>query len=102
MINPRIAKILPQTIELFETHKVKSAYLFGSAITDKFNENSDLDFEINFQDGLDPLEKGDLWWDLHDKLRENFSREIDIVSQKSLKNPFFIKSLNESKIKIYG
>jgi uncharacterized protein len=102
MIHKNIQMLLPKAIELFSSHKVKDAYLFGSAINKNFNESSDIDFEINFKDDLNPIEKGDLWWDLYEKLRENFQREVDIVSQKSLKNPYFIKSLNESKIKIFG
>ncbi len=75
MINTSIANLLPHAQQLFASHKVKNAYIFGSAITDKFTDLSDLDFEINFQDGLEPLEKGDLWWDLYEKLREKFQRE---------------------------
>jgi uncharacterized protein len=61
-----------------------------------------LDFLINFQDGLDPLERGELWWNLHDSLRESVHREIDLVSEKSLKNPYFIQEVNKTKIIIYG
>ena len=36
---------LPLIFSLFEKHKVKDAYLFGSVITDKFDEKkSDVDF----------------------------------------------------------
>ena len=46
---------LPLIILLFEKHKVKDAYLFGSVITDKFNKKkSDVDFLVNFIDGIDP------------------------------------------------
>ncbi|MCF6357173.1 MAG: nucleotidyltransferase domain-containing protein [Draconibacterium sp.] len=98
IISSNINRIKP----LFETHKIERAYIFGSAVTGKFDENSDLDFLIKFQAGLKPLEKGELWWNLHDSLRDFFKREIDIVTENSLKNPYFIKEIDETKELIYG
>ena len=86
----------------FEMHKVEKAYLFGSVTTNRFSENSDIDFLVKFKDGLDPLEKGELWWDLHDTLRNFFNREVDIVTENSLKNPYFIRELEKTKQLIYG
>ena len=63
---------IPLIISLFEKHKIKDAYLFGSVITDKFDEQkSDVDFLVNFIDGIDPLEKGDLPWNLRFSLEDN-------------------------------
>ena len=94
---------LPLIISLFEKHKVKEAYLFGSAITDKFDEKeSDVDFLVNFIDGIDPLEKGELLWNLRFSLEDNLKRPIDLITETSLKNPYFIEEINETKMKIYG
>ena len=87
---------------LFETHQVEKAYVFGSAVNGRLKQNSDLDFLIRFKAGLDPLEKGELWWKLHDRLRDFFNREIDIVTEGSLKNPYFIEELDKTKELIYG
>lgn len=57
---------------------------------------------MNFKDGLEPLERGKLWWDLHDSLRDSLKREVDLLSERALKDPYFIKELNETKVKIYG
>ena len=102
MIHPNIQISMPEVIALLKRHKIKSAYVFGSVLTEKFNAESDVDFLINFQEGLDPLEKGGLWWDLHDALRDRLNQEIDLISESSLKNPYFIKVVNETKVKIYG
>jgi predicted nucleotidyltransferase len=94
---------LPLIISLFEKHKIKEAYLFGSVITDKFDEKkSDVDFLVNFIDGIDPLEKGELLWNLRFSLEDNLNRPIDLITETSLKNPYFIEELNEKKLKIYG
>ncbi len=55
MINPAIEPYMPRLIELFKTHKVKTAYVFGSVLTAHFSEHSDVDFLINFQEGIDPV-----------------------------------------------
>jgi predicted nucleotidyltransferase len=94
---------LPLIVSLFEEHKIKDAYLFGSAITDKFDEqNSDVDILVNFIDGIDPLEKGELLWNLRFSLEDSLARPIDLITETSLKNPYFIEEINETKLKIYG
>jgi len=102
MINTYLRPYFPLIISLFEKHKIKNAYLFGSALTDKFDEKSDVDFLVNFIDDLDPLEKGELLWNLRFSLEDNLNRPIDLITESSLKNPYFIEELNEKKLKIYG
>ena len=102
-IRTPINTYLPVVISLFEKHKIKDAYLFGSAITDKFDEQkSDVDFLVNFIDGIDPLEKGELLWNLRFSLEDNLNRPVDLITETSLKNPYFIEEVNETKMKIYG
>ena len=102
MINASLQQCLPLIISLFEKHKIKDAYLFGSVLTDKFEEKSDVDLLINFDDDLDPLEKGELMWNLRFSLEDDLNRPVDLVTESSLKNPYFIKELNRTKQKIYG
>lgn len=97
--------ILSNIIEIgrfFREHKIERAYAFGSVLKNDFDDNSDIDFLVRFKSGIDPLEKGELWWSLHDTLRDFFNREIDIVTENSLKNPYFIKELEKTKKLIYG
>lgn len=86
----------------FEQHKIERAYIFGSAVSGKFDKNSDIDFLIKFKPNITPLERGELWWNLHDILRDFFKREVDIVTESSLKNPYFIKELEQTRELIYG
>ncbi|MFN8431463.1 MAG: nucleotidyltransferase domain-containing protein [Spirosomataceae bacterium] len=102
MIHPSVQIFLPEILELFKKCKVESAFLFGSVLTENFNSESDIDFIINFQEKIDPLEKGELYWNLYDNLKNKLDHEVDIISEKSLKNPYFIKEINHSKLKIYG
>jgi hypothetical protein len=102
MLHPTFYAQLPLVAKLFKEHKIKSAYAFGSVVSDKFNAESDIDLLINFEDDVEPLERGEMWWNLHDGLRDIFNREIDLLIEGSLKNPYFIEEINEKKQLIYA
>lgn len=102
MINPLIEPYLPKILALLKKHKISSAFLFGSVVSNHFKDNSDVDFLVNLNEGLDPVEAGGHLWDLTYELETLLNRKIDLIIEDSLKNPYFIKSLNASKILIYG
>jgi len=101
MLHPFLNEKLPEITKMFKEHHVKSAYAFGSVVTDKFNEESDIDFLLNFDETIEPVERGELWWSLYYALKDYLQRDVDIVTGKSLKNPYFIEVLNETKQVIY-
>lgn len=84
-----------------QTLQIKRLYAFGSVVSDKFNENSDIDFLISFSDNLSVEEYTNNYFSLHYQLRALFNRKIDIVTERTLSNPYFIESINESKELIY-
>lgn len=87
MIHPSFSPYLPQVKELFAKHKIKNGYEFGSVLTDRFNQDSDIDLLINFMDYSNPLEVGQSIWDLEDALELVTARKIDLLTERSLKNP---------------
>ena len=87
--------------EICQALRIKRLYAFGSVVTDKFTVNSDIDFLISFADALTIEEYTNNYFLLHYKLRELFNREIDIVTERTLSNPYFIESINETKKLIY-
>lgn len=98
-------KILEDRIEeLKEVCKslgLKRLYAFGSVTSEKFNDESDLDFLISFSDDLSIEDYTNNYFALHYKLRELFDREIDLITEKTLSNPYLIESIDESKQLIY-
>ena len=86
---------------LCQALKVKRLYAFGSSVKGNFNKNSDIDFLISFSDDISPEEYSDNYFELHYKLRELLHKEIDIVTEHSLSNPYFIESIDDSKELIY-
>lgn len=102
MLHPTFKAQLPLVINLFKEKGIKRVYAFGSVVSEKFNDKSDIDLLISFNDDLDPLEKGEICWSLHDILRDIFNRDVDILIEGSLKNPYFIEEINEKKELIYA
>jgi len=85
-----------------KSHRVQSLYLFGSAATDdKFSDKSDIDLLVNYTESY--FEGcADNYFGMIDELKSVFNRNIDLVIEDSLKNPYLIDSINQSKVLIYG
>jgi uncharacterized protein len=82
-------------------YNVKNLFAFGSVCTDKFDDNSDIDLLISFKP-MDYADYADSYFEIADKFEELFKRPVDLVTDKSLKNPYFIESVNQTKTLIYG
>ena len=86
---------------LCHQNKVKSLYVFGSVLTDKFNENSDIDILVDI-DSSDPFEYADNYFNLKFALQELFKRPVDLLENKALQNVFIRKNIDSSKYLIYA
>ena len=98
-------KILTERINelkrLCELYRVRTMYAFGSVCTDNFKEDSDIDFLIAFDD-LSFDQYTDNYFELHYKLQDLFNRQIDLLTENSLSNPYFIKGIEQTKELIYA
>lgn len=90
-----------QVQRLCKTNKVKSLYSFGSVNSARFNEESDIDLLVDFETS-DPFEYTDNYFNLKFELEKIFNRSIDLLENKSTKNPFLRESIDKSKVLIYG
>ncbi len=82
------------------SYNVKSLFAFGSVCTDRFNDESDVDLLISFN----PMEYGEYaetYFELAEKFENLLHRPVDLVTEKSLSNPYFIESINQTKTLIY-
>ncbi|MDX5346266.1 MAG: nucleotidyltransferase domain-containing protein [Hymenobacteraceae bacterium] len=86
---------------LCEQHKVERLYVFGSVLTDKFNENSDVDFLVKFGE-VDLFDYFDNYMNLKEALEKLLQRPVDLLEEQTLKNPILKKSINKTKKLIYG
>ena len=94
---------LQRIIDLCRKHKVKTLSVFGSILTDRFNDQSDVDLLVNF-DTTDH-EKWDYvtnYFDFRDALEKLFGRKVDLIEEGGLRNKYFIANVNRTKLMIYG
>jgi hypothetical protein len=101
-MNKQIQDRLQDIIVLCKIHGVNSIALFGSAANDTMTENSDIDFLVQFSDDIDVLDYADNYFALLEKLEILMGKKIDLVSQKSLKNPILIEAIDRSKVDLYA
>lgn len=86
---------------LCETHHVEKLYLFGSATTTEFHNESDIDFLVQFK-SFDLKLYFLNYNDLKNKLKNLLHTEIDLLEEQALKNPCLIQSIEENKELLYG
>lgn len=88
--------------ELCETYKVKKLYIFGSILTDRFNDDSDIDLLVNFNSEINHHNYTDNYFRFFYALKELFNRDIDLVDEESVRNRYFRAELDETKQLVYG
>ena len=86
--------------ELCRLNRVKSLYAFGSVTRDDFNENSDIDLIVDFNES-DPYRYTDLYFSLKDELEKFFRRQVDLIEERGIKNRFFRQELDKTIVPIY-
>jgi uncharacterized protein len=87
--------------DLCSKHKVSRLFVFGSALTKKFRKSSDIDLLVDFKD-VDLYSYADNYFDLKDALEKIFKRDVDLLEDKAIKNPYLRQSIDSSKQLIYG
>ena len=95
-----IEKNIESLIGLCKQHKVKELYLFGSILTSKFNNDSDIDMLVQF-DNVDILEYADNYFDFKERLEKLLGREIDLIENQAIRNPIFRKIVDRDKKIVY-
>lgn len=96
-----LAPHIDEIPELCRRYGVARLDLFGSAATDNFDpQRSDLDFLVEF-DG-DSAGLFDRYFGLKESLEALYGRSVDLVTPGSLRNPYFIAAINETRQLVYA
>lgn len=94
---------IERIFELCRLHKVKSLYAFGSVLTPRFNEDSDVDLLVDFNESEIPLLNfGDNFFGLQFALEDMFGRKVDLICDNVISNSVFRKEVDSTKRIIYG
>lgn len=96
---------IDKIIALCKRYKVTKLWVFGSILTPRFNNESDVDFSVNFDENAikhEGLDWADIFFDFMHGLEEIVGRRVDLVCDDSVTNSYFRRELDNTKQLIYG
>lgn len=80
--------------------RVKRLDIVGSAARDDFQpERSDIDVFVEFE-GVDRL--FDRYFELKERLEQELGKQVDVIQDSAVKNPYVRNSLDRDRVPIYG
>lgn len=89
-------------VALCRQYHVQRLEAFGSATDESFDpQKSDIDFLVVFKP-CTPSEHYERYFGLLEALEALFQRPVDLVEAKAMKNPYFIRRVDESRALIYA
>ena len=97
LIENNIQKI----IALCKKYKVNKLFVFGSTLTNRFNKDSDVDLVVSFNKA-EVSDYFDNYFDFKYSLEELLGREVDLLEEQTIKNPYLKKNVDSTKVLIYG
>ncbi|WP_273198307.1 nucleotidyltransferase family protein [Barnesiella viscericola] len=97
LIENNIQKI----VALCKKYKVNKLFVFGSILTSRFNDDSDVDLVVSFNKS-EINDYFDNYFDFKYSLEELFGREVDLLEEQTIKNPYLKKNVDATKALIYG
>ena len=95
-------KYHPNITDLCKKHKVRRLFAFGSVLTNRFTDKSDIDLVVDFDKEVEQVDYVNTFFDLRDALSAIFHREIDLLEDKAIRNPVLRRNIDKTKLLIYG
>lgn len=92
---------IQKNIDLCRKHKVHGLFVFGSILTNRFNDKSDIDLVVDFNK-TEVSDYFDNYFDFKYSLEDLLGREIDLLKEQTIKNPYLKKNVDATKMLIYG
>jgi len=96
-----IERNINQIRDLCSKHKVGRLFVFGSLLTERFQSESDIDLIVDFKE-VDLYDYADNYFDLKSSLENLFDRDVDLLEDTAIKNPYLRQAIDSSKQLIYG
>ena len=100
MIYPQIEVPMDKIKDFCRKWKIKEFSLFGSVLREDFRPDSDIDVLVSFEEKVG--------WSLYDvvdmkyELKAIFCRDVDIVEQGAVRNPFRRRSIMTNREIFYA
>lgn len=102
-MHPSVEQKRDQIADLCRRFGVDRLYLFGSAAAGGFKpEESDFDFLVEMSDRRPTRGYADRFLSFADALEGLLGRRVDLVSDQSIRNPYFRQEVERTRQLIYG
>jgi predicted nucleotidyltransferase len=99
-MNSIVESNLSEIKDVMRTYGVIRAYLFGSAAIGNMSDDSDVDFMVSFNPDLSYTEYGDNYFQLIYALQKLLKKDVDILAEETITNPYLLQSINSQKIAV--
>lgn len=94
---------MDKIIALCRKYKVAKLWVFGSILTDRFNDDSDVDLLAIFdRSKIALLDMADVFFDFIYELEAIVGRKVDLTDYTAIRNPYFKKEVDEKKQLIWS
>jgi len=90
-----------QINNLCRQYNVNKLFAFGSVLTDRFSEDSDVDLIVDF-DKQAVKDHFINYFDFKYSLENIFNRNVDLLEEQPFRNSYLRKNIENSKTLIYG
>ena len=95
-----IEEIRPEITNLCRKLRVERLDIFGSATSDNFRPDSDVDVLVQFERDTGGL--FDRYFELKETLEEILGRTVDAVVEDAITNPYFKMEVERSRRNVYA
>lgn len=99
-MNSLVKSNLSQIKALMTQYGVIRAHLFGSAANGTMTDSSDIDFMVSFNPDLSYTDYGNNYFQLIYALQNLLKKDVDLVAEETITNPYLLQSINKQKIAI--
>ena len=99
-MNSVVEANLSEIRDVMRSYGVIRAYLFGSAAVGNMSEDSDVDFLVSFNPKLSYTEYGNNYFQLIYALQGLLKKEVDIIAEETITNPYLLQNINSQKIPV--
>jgi predicted nucleotidyltransferase len=93
-----LAPIRRSIAQLCQELNVARLDIFGSAVTSRFAYDSDVDVLASF---VDHKHTFDRYFSLKERLEQLLDRQVDLVIEDAIRNPYFREAIEENRVNVY-
>jgi predicted nucleotidyltransferase len=99
-MNPLLEQNRPAIEVLCRRYEVARLAVFGSALRDDFDAESDVDFLVEFSSPS--VEAFDRYFGLKEDLEATLGRKVDLVVAGAIRNPVFREEVQGANLPLYA